>query len=66
MTSSRSNKTKQNIIPGLHFKMMQWRCWREGEGGRSGERGGGLGKGVGEDGMADVASTFRCLTVTYF
>ena len=53
MISSRSNKTKQNIIPGLHFKMMQWRCWRKGEGGRSGERGGG------EDGMADVASTFR-------
>ena len=62
MISSRSNKTKQNIIPGLHFKMMQWRVEvleRRG-------RGEVWGKGGGEDGMADVASTFRCLTVTYF
>ena len=62
MTSSRSNKTKQNITKHNTRASFQDDAVEVLE--RRG-RGEVWGKG-GEDGMADVASTFRCLTVTYF
>lgn len=58
MTSSRSNKTKHNTRASFQDDAVEV-LERRG-------RGEVWGKGGGEDGMADVASTFRCLTVTYF